>query len=169
MSNYNDHLHKKNPVTNRGITSHIKTACLTQFDMNKKHLMFNRNEQSHFSWIYCLIRCHSDCRLKSSLKKGVLPLQCFTFKTWSIVAGSDGNSPLHFLSLCLFVDWQECFIVCILCKVAGVVMPLALGEFLDVPQVTSNRSNIARLDHNACIPDCETFRWAPLERFCCFF
>ena len=34
-------------------------------------------------------------------------------------------------------------------------MPLALGEFLDVPQVTSNRSNIARLDHNACIPDCE--------------
>ena len=126
--------------------------------------MFNRNEKSHFSWICCLIRCHS--RLKSSLKQVYYPFNVSPSKLGLLLEGSDGNSPLHFVIPLPFFDWQECFIVCVLyAKLPVWYVTLATGEFLDVKNSTKKTQQHGQVGSQCLHSRLRTFRWAPLERF----
>ena len=117
--------------------------------------MFNRNKKSHFSWICCLIRCHS--RLKSSLKKVYYPFNVSASKLGLVLPGSDGNSPLHFFPFAFFwIGRDASLFVFYMQSCRCGMLPLATGEFLDVKnKLLQTAATWARSDHNACIPDCE--------------
>lgn len=159
------HLHPKtNPVTNRGITAHIQTACLTKFDINKTISCSTETKKVTSLGFVVWFDVIADWSRVSNrcITPSMFHLQNLVY-CWK---GLTEIAPSILLSLCLFFGWQECFIVCVLyAKLPVWYVTLATGEFLDVKNSTKKTQQHGQVGSQCLHSRLRTFRWAPLERF----